>query len=117
MQPQVLVLEDEPLIAMLLSDWLSQLGCGTVGPVRSVATALEVIERSSIDAALLDVAIGEENCFSVAAELRRRGIPFAFASGTSSEQIGSDFCDAPFLAKPFEFEAVRSVVNQFVVRG
>lgn len=117
MQPQVLVLEDEPLIAMLLSDWLGQLGCGTVGPVRSVETALEVIELRPIDAALLDVAIGDEYCFSVAAELRRRGIPFAFASGTSCDHLGSEFCDAPFLAKPFGFEAVRSVVSEIVGLG
>lgn len=116
MQPQVLVLEDEPLIAMLLSDWLSEFGCGIVGPVRSVASALELIRRSQIDAALLDIAIGEDDCFSVAAELRRRGIPFAFASGTNAVQLDAGIADTPFILKPYVFEAVRGVVRQLVGR-
>ena len=38
--PRVLVLEDEPLIAVMMRNWLTELGCETVGPAQTVPSAL-----------------------------------------------------------------------------
>jgi CheY-like chemotaxis protein len=58
--PRVLVLEDEPLIAVMVRDWLDELGCETVGPAHTVPAALALIEGALLDGAILDMTIGRE---------------------------------------------------------
>jgi YesN/AraC family two-component response regulator len=57
--PRVLLLDDEPLITMLLEDILEQLGYEIVGPAHTVAVALGLIEATPPDAAIL---ISVRNC-------------------------------------------------------
>jgi CheY-like chemotaxis protein len=55
--PRILVLEDEPLIAFMVRDWLAELGYETAGPAPSVRSALEIIAASNVDGAILDVSL------------------------------------------------------------
>ncbi len=55
---RVLVLDDEPLIALLLRDWLEELGHETIGPANTVQSALELIGNEPVEAALLDLSVG-----------------------------------------------------------
>jgi DNA-binding response OmpR family regulator len=114
--PRILVLEDESLIAIMLEDWLSELGCETVGPADSVRNALEMVDGTEIDGAILDVSIGDENCFSVADALREKGVPFAFATGHDAGAVASRFQDELLLQKPFAFQAVSSTVSKLLDR-
>ncbi len=107
---RILVLEDEALIAMVLEDWLAELSHETVGPVSSVTAALASIESAPPDAAILDVTLRDGDSYAVAAALRARAIPFAFATGRGAESIDPRFADAPILGKPFEPDAVRRVL-------
>ena len=54
----MLVLEDEPLIAMVLVDILEEAGCTVVGPAHDAAQAAKLIAESEIDVAVLDVNLG-----------------------------------------------------------
>jgi CheY-like chemotaxis protein len=108
--PKILILEDQPLIAILLQDWLTELGCETVGPAHSVKVALEIIPGAVLDGAILDVSIGDENSYPVADELFRRGIPVAFSTGHGAGGLDSRFANALVLPKPFDFAAVKDVV-------
>jgi CheY-like chemotaxis protein len=107
--PRVLVVEDEPLIAMLVEDWLAELECQTVGPAATAEHALALID-DALDGAILDVSLDGHDSFAVAAALRDRAIPFAFATGHANDRIEHRFRDAPKLAKPYDFERVRSVL-------
>ena len=78
---RILVIEDEPLIAMLLVDWLRELGYDPIGPASTVAKALDLIVGSAPDAAIVDVSLNGESCHPVAEALRERDIPFVFATG------------------------------------
>ena len=111
--PRILVVDDEPLIAAMLREWLEELGCEAAGPVQSVSRALDLIAGVELDGAILDVSLGRENCYPVADALRERGIPFAFVTGYGSQGIDSRYQEAIVLAKPFRFEAVKKVVAQF----
>src|SRR6202011_388062 len=91
--PSILVLDDEPLISMLLEDWLAELGCETIGPVQSVQSALDAIARTAPDAAILDVSLQSENSYSVADVLRDRGVRFAFATGHGANALAPRFKD------------------------
>jgi CheY-like chemotaxis protein len=115
--PRILVLEDEPLIAMVVEDWLAELAYETVGPVGSASAALVLIESASPDAAILDVSLGTGDSTAVAAALRARSIPFAFATGRGTASIDPRFRDAPILAKPYDLESLRKVLASLLGRS
>jgi DNA-binding response OmpR family regulator len=108
---RVLVVDDEPLIASLVADWLVELGCEVVGPVRSAAEALPLIDQQPPRAALLDVSLGAGDSFSLADTLRDRGIPLAFLTGRAVDSLPPRFKGSPMLGKPFDFEAVQALVK------
>jgi DNA-binding response OmpR family regulator len=112
--PRVLVLEDEPLIAIMLVEWLQELGCEVVGPARNVTRALELVGAGGLDAAILDVSIGNEDCAPVADLLQERGVPIAFATGRAPESVSKRHAGALWLAKPYEFQAVRDVLHRLL---
>jgi len=107
---RILVLEDEPLIAFMMRDWLGELGCETAGPVPSVRAALDLIAASHVDGAILDVSLDGEDCYPVADALLKRGVPIAFATGYGAKGIAPRYKDALMLPKPYGFEAVKGVV-------
>src|ERR1700687_5513892 len=79
---RVLVLEDEPLIAMVLIDTLEAAGGEVVGPAHDVEQALNLMAVSSIDLAVLDVNLGSGTTSAPVADcLKKNGIPFIFATG------------------------------------
>lgn len=111
---RVLVVDDEALIAMMLSDLLAEYGHETVGPAHSEAQALELVASMPIDAAILDVTLGETDCFAVAQALGERGIPFAFATGHGIHAMPDAFRERMTVSKPFDFEVVKQLVDQLV---
>ncbi len=115
--PRVLVVDDEPLIAMMVEEWLTDLQCETVGPAGSAKAALALIEGAELDGAILDVSLNGHDSFAVASALRERAVPFAFATGHASDRIEERFKDAPTLAKPYNFESMRKVVTTLLERS
>ena len=111
---RILVLDDEPLISMMVRDWLAELGCEIAGPTNSVRGALDLMKTVTVDAAILDVSLGSENCYPVADALFKLGIPIAFATGHSGQEIDPRFNDALIMSKPFSFEAVKGVVDRLI---
>jgi DNA-binding response OmpR family regulator len=112
--PRILVLDDEPLISMLMEDWLKELGCEVVGPAGTLKVALDLAGKAEIDGAILDVNLAGQNSFSVANALKQRGIPFAFVTGDSSIDKSAGFADPIMLSKPFVFEDVKAVVGKLL---
>lgn len=99
---QVLVVEDEALMAETLCDLLLNAGCEPVGPAASVAIALRLIEEARIDAAILDVRLLDEESFSVAYALRARGIPLMFLTSSQRRDLPMDLSDEVLIEKPFK---------------
>jgi DNA-binding response OmpR family regulator len=115
--PRILVLDDEPLVSMLVEDWLTELGCEVVGPARSVKEGLDFAGKAALDGAILDVNLGGEYSYSVANVLKIKGIPFAFATGDGSIDAAAGFADPILLSKPFNFEGVKAVLGKLLERG
>jgi len=99
---RVLVVEDEGPVAMLVETMLEDLGCAVVLSAASIREALELVRRGGFDVALLDVNLAGEKVFPVADELRRLGVPFAFASGYGADGLRPDLKDVPIIQKPFQ---------------
>jgi CheY-like chemotaxis protein len=99
---RVLVAEDEALVSMLIEDMLAEIGAVVVGPAATVEEALALASGDSVaDVALLDVNLAGKPIFPVADVLRRRGVPFIFASGYGEAGIIQEHRGAPVLQKPF----------------
>lgn len=99
---RILVVEDEALVAMLVEDALEDAGFGVIGPVRSVAQALEALEAELPDAAVLDLNLAGENSVAVADALVARGIPFVVATGYGAAGLPATHRDALVLPKPYD---------------
>jgi CheY-like chemotaxis protein len=109
---RILVLEDEPLVAMLLEEILLDLGCVVVGPAYSLAEGLRLAQSEALDAALLDVNLNGDMSDGVAELLRERGIPYALATGYGSSAELNAAPGVPMLQKPYPAEKVEAVLLQ-----
>jgi CheY-like chemotaxis protein len=98
---RVLIVEDELLVALLIEDFLEDFGCTAVGPCGSVAKALDMIERETLDMAVLDVNLSGEMVYPVADMLEARHIPFLFLSGYGDEVLQPGRPGWRVCAKPF----------------
>ena len=111
MTMRVLLVEDEPLIAMMLEDFLDALDKQHAGTVDSVAAALPLVAAGGFDAAILDVNLrGGEKSFPIADALVEKGVPFVFATGGGGEEIAPEHRDRPRLAKPFTMDGVEKAL-------
>jgi CheY-like chemotaxis protein len=111
---RVLVVEDETLVAMLLEDMIADLGATLAGSASRVGRALEIINggQTELDLAVLDVNLGGEDAFPIAAALAERGIPFAFSTGYGSAGLPDEWRSRPTLQKPFTHDQVKAVLTR-----
>jgi PAS domain S-box-containing protein len=98
---RVLIVEDEPLVALELTAMLQDSGAEVIGPAATAQQALQMIDASQLDATLLDGNLHGLPVDEIAAALTRRKIPFLFISGYGKESLPPSFRNAPMIAKPF----------------
>jgi CheY-like chemotaxis protein len=97
----VLVVEDDPIIALGFEDTIVGFGVSAVRSAASVSQALKMIEERAPEFALLDVALVREMSFAIAERLDALKIPFAFVTGYSADvKIPAAFAEWPRLPKP-----------------
>ena len=90
---------------------LERAGATVVGPVPSIHKALRLIESERIDAAVLDVNLGEEKSFPIAEALEAREVPFLFATGYNSADIPPEWQRANIVMKPLRISAVADLLR------
>ena len=111
----VLIVEDEPLIAMMLEDFLLSLGHEVAGTCESVDEALARIEKGGFDVAIVDVHLKDgEHVWPVADRLADMGIPFAFSTGGHIDAPPAVHANAPILAKPFTIDSVGPALEKAI---
>lgn len=102
MPKQILVVEDDPLVSLMLENYLEALGVEVVGCAEDVAASLHKIATLNIDAALVDIHLANgETSEAVIAALMAAGIPFVVMTGGSFQFAEAMVADAPVLIKPF----------------
>jgi CheY-like chemotaxis protein len=107
----VLVVEDEPLVAMLLVDFLEELGCTVAAQASSVAEGLERLNDTAFDLAILDVNLRGQPVWPVANALQEQGRPFVLASGYDGSQAQHRYTHAAILSKPYNLEGLRRAIE------
>ena len=99
---RILIIEDEPIIALDLQDFLVDAGFDVVGIAGKLDKALEMIESVAFDAAVVDANLAGVSAAPAASALTGRSIPFVVLSGYSLEQHLGAFAGPPCLQKPFQ---------------
>ena len=102
----ILVVEDEPLIAMMLEDFLESLGHRVHASCDSVEDAIGETEKGGFDLAILDVNLGGETAWPVAHKLREMRIPFVIATGGHVDPPPAEFANVPVIEKPYTVDRV-----------
>jgi DNA-binding response OmpR family regulator len=109
---RVFVVEDEPMIRMLVMDMLGELGCHVAAEAGDVEKAAKLAQSAEFDLALLDVNLKGKLITPVAELIRARELPIIFATGYGSEGLPEEFRDFPALQKPFQLEALAAMIDE-----
>jgi CheY-like chemotaxis protein len=109
----LLLVEDEYLLALGLAEAASDLGAEVFGPVASVEDALALVHKlPELDAAILDINLGNATIYPVADALRAREVPFFFSTASVDTELPERFRDVPVCRKPFDAAAFRAALGR-----
>jgi CheY-like chemotaxis protein len=105
---RLLIVEDDYLIALDLTQALEELGVEVVGPAGSLKQALALVgqEADALDAALLDINLHDQRVYPVADALAARGVPFIFLTGYDRQVVPEQYADVPRCEKPMDMAAL-----------
>lgn len=105
---RILVVEDEPIVAMHLEDMLEDLGCDVAGSYSRLPDAVAAAGSGEFDLAVLDVNLGGVESFPVAEVLAQRGVPFVFATGYGGRE--TPFPQAGTITKPYSQQDLQAAL-------
>ena len=105
----ILIVEDEPLIALEIHAAFSAAGASIVS-ASDTREALRTISLPDLSAAVVDINLGSEDCSAVCKRLSDRGIPFIFYTGEARADILLKWPDAPVLTKLADKQRIVEVV-------
>jgi len=110
----VLIVEDDPIIALDFEDRIVGFGVKKVRTAGSVIRALEMIADRAPDFALLDIGLVREKSFAVAERLDVLEIPFAFVTGYGADvRLPAAFAQKPRLPKPCPSDALATLLKDW----
>jgi CheY-like chemotaxis protein len=115
---RLLVVEDDPFIAIDLHDLLASAGAVVLGPVPTVRAALALLETDRPHAALLDLNLRGEMSTPVAEALQAAAVPFVLVTGYSGSQIDEPaFREAPIVPKPVRTSFLMRALQRLLPTG
>lgn len=110
-QISVLVVDDEPMIRLLIRDMLDDLGHTLAGEAARIDEALKLARQAEFDVAILDVDLNGQPIWPVAEVLVARGLPFVFATGYGQRGLPEPYRGIPTLGKPFDADALEQAIK------
>jgi CheY-like chemotaxis protein len=113
---RILVVEDEPFIAMGLEQLLPKLGYEVVSVASHLREALTKAEAGGFDLAILDVNLSGELSYRVADVLLARGVPFIFCTAYADVAFGR-YTHVPVLQKPFDKKALSRAIEEALTQA
>ncbi len=110
---RILIVEDEPLIAMQIEEWLIDLGHDPVGPAYTLEKGLALLSEKP-DAAIVDVTLGSAKSYPLADRLIDLAVPFVMASGLSASEIDPRYAAITPIQKPYHLDEFNAAVAKLV---
>lgn len=110
---RVMVVEDEYMLADMMSETLADAGATILGPVGTITGAVDLLDSGTeIHGAILDVNVRGDMVYPVADLLLARGIPFVFTTGYDATVIPPRYEQVPRCEKPFKLEWVTRAIGR-----
>jgi CheY-like chemotaxis protein len=109
----VLIVEDEPLVALDLHDTLRKAGASIIAST-TIEDALKLISYADITVALLDINLSGTNCSTACEALELRSIPFIFHTAHVPDQIKQAWPFVPVIMKPADNDRIVSMLSDLV---
>jgi CheY-like chemotaxis protein len=109
----ILIVEDEPLIAMMLEDFLESMGHNVIATCESLEDALGHVDAGGFDVAIIDVQLRDgKQVWPVADRLADAGKPFVLATGGHVEPPPARHAAVPILSKPYTIDAIEPALDR-----
>ncbi|MAP95138.1 MAG: hypothetical protein CMK07_09325 [Ponticaulis sp.] len=114
---KVLLLEDNPVIALDTEALLLEIGAEGVVVADNVEQALRFIDETQFDLAVLDINLGGQTSTEVADKLVERGVPFLFITGyDKTENLVQLYPSVVIVVKPYDYsilsQAIKKTISQ-----
>lgn len=98
----VLIVEDEPIIAISLALVVESAGHSIIGPARTSIDAIELCRQQRPTLALVDINLeGRFEGIQLARTLQQQGIPSVFLSARHAQALANRDAALGFIAKPY----------------
>ncbi|WP_275790592.1 response regulator [Pararhizobium gei] len=111
---RILVLEDEPFIALDVEQSLQTAGF-KVEACHSRGDAIKWLTSNIPSLAVLDFQLKDGDCSDVMAVLRARGVPIIICTASSQESVSASFGGVAWLNKPFDERRLCELVNELML--
>ncbi len=111
---RVLIIEDDPIVAMAANGMVKELGGVVAGTASSVAAGEEKIRKTEFDCVMLDINLRGEMSLGIAAELEVRKTPYVFCTAYTHKFDG--FEHVPRVIKPYGTEGLAAALSEAIAR-
>jgi DNA-binding response OmpR family regulator len=101
----ILVVEEEPIVALQLEDRFYQAGAKVFGAGR-LLDALHMAEHPALSAAVINLRLGSDTTAAVCRRLSELGIPFMFYTRYDATEASETWPHAPVVSKPADSSVV-----------
>jgi CheY-like chemotaxis protein len=108
---RILVLDDEPLAALMMERMLKELGCSVPGRTGKAADAMAIIETDRLGLDAVTVSLANAGSAEVMALLDHRAIPFLVTVSSDSPMIAGRSEKRPVLVKPYLLEDLKRALS------
>ncbi|ODP38097.1 hypothetical protein BFL28_15755 [Sphingomonas turrisvirgatae] len=109
----MLIVEDEPLVALDLADLVEHQGGNVVGPVHTVREGLALADSNDAAGAILDANLEDSDVTQLALALIEKGTPFVIYTGTGLPDAPARLHpDLPVVMKPAQTRVVLDALDQ-----
>jgi hypothetical protein len=113
---RILVLVEDPVLALELQGLLRDAGYRIVGPAASVNEIQRLIGRGDVDCATLDLEVDRRAPLPVADLLTFADVPFVYVATGTLAAVPSRHRDRPMVEKPFTREVLLGAVEKAMAR-
>ena len=119
MEKKILIVEDDPMVALINKRFLENMGFKDIlGPVQTEEEIIQLLDKENIDLILLDVYLPKKNGIDILKSLRYKKYltdVIMITAANSVEEVKRAFAYGvtDYLVKPFEFERFEEAINKY----
>ena len=110
-QRRLLLVEDEMLVGLFMSEMLEDMGFSVTDPARTLADGMAAAKAQKFDGAVLDMNLNGESVYPLADFLAAQKVPFIFVTGYSADVVAERFAGIPIIQKPVASDTLAKILH------